>query len=233
NGVVQQTASDDYAYSYGLYDGTKYLFRLYEEGDARRWWNIADYKYVTTDGIVKEMSRTDAEKRQEDGNCAKWRAKYIPERPLSRNNSSINFPIMRYADVLLMIAECSNEVSGPTQEAIEAVNRVRERAGASLVNLQDFNQESFRRFIREERTRELCYEVPRRMELRRHGKEYFKQQIDILKSRLLNNENKQIGYEIESVKAVPAVNFADKHIYFPIPQAELNVNTICGQTEGW
>lgn len=233
NGVVQQTTSDDYGYSYGLYDGTKYLFRLYEEGDARRWWNIADYKYVTTDGIVKEMSRTDAEKRQEDGNCAKWRAKYIPERPLSRNNSSINFPIMRYADVLLMIAECSNEVSGPTQEAIEAVNRVRERAGASLVNLQDFNQESFRRFIREERTRELCYEVPRRMELRRHGKEYFKQQIDILKSRLLNNENKQIGYEIESVKAVPAVNFADKHIYFPIPQAELNVNTICGQTEGW
>ena len=41
---------------------------------------------------------------------------------------------MRYADVLLMIAECTNEVNGgPTQEAVDAVNDVRRRAGATLV----------------------------------------------------------------------------------------------------
>lgn len=233
NGVTQQTASEDHPYAYGLYDGTKYLFRLYEEEDARQWWNIADYKYTTTNGIVSEVLRTDSEKKNEDGNCAKWRAKYIPERPLSRNNSSINFPIMRYADVLLMIAEAANEISGVTQEAVDAVNQVRARAGASTIQAGDYTQETFRQFIRDERTRELCYEVPRRMELRRHGKEYFESQLKILSSQLLNDKNKQIGYDLESIKSLPPQNFAEKHIYFPIPQAELNVNTLCKQTEGW
>ena len=108
-GVTQQTPSDDFAYAYGLYDATKYLFRLYGDGDDRLWWNVADYKYVTTDGKVSEQPRTAAERNMEDGNAAKWRAKYIPERPLSRNNSSINFPVMRFSDVLLMLAERSAE----------------------------------------------------------------------------------------------------------------------------
>lgn len=245
-GVTQQTASDDYPYAYGLYDGTKYLFRLYEKGntdekgnvlseDERQWWNIADYKYVTTDGVVSEVERTANEKAQEEGNAAKWRAKYIPERPLSRNNSSINFPIMRYADVLLMIAECENEVNnGPTTEAFNALNQVRRRAGAAEVEQKDYaDYDSFKQLVLDERTRELCYEVPRRMELRRHGVAYFKSQLNILKDQSLNEKNKKIGYDLDNVKAVPAVNYADKHIYFPIPQSELNVNIICGQTVGW
>ena len=234
-GVTQQTASDDYPYAYGLYDGTKYLFRLYEDNDERRWWNLSVYKYVTTNGIVNEVERTASEKAQEDGNAAKWRAKYIPERPLSRNNSSINFPVMRYADVLLMIAECENEVNhAPTAEAVNAVNQVRRRAGATEINKEDYaDYDSFKQLVLDERTRELCYEVPRRMELRRHGADYFKQHLDILKDQSLNDKNKKIGYDLDNVKAVPAINFAPKHIYFPIPQAELNVNTLCGQTDKW
>lgn len=230
NGVQQQNASDDHPYAYGFYDGTKYLFRLYEANDARRWWNIADYSYSVVDGVVTEQARSTS---AEDGNCAKWRAKYIPERPLSRNNSSINFPIMRYADVLLMIAECANELEGVTAEAIDAINQVRVRAGATTINAGEYDQESLRQFIREERTRELCYEVPRRMELRRHGPEYFKQQLETLRSTETNDKNKPLGYELDNVRSLPAQNFTEKHIYFPIPQAELNVNTICDQTNGW
>lgn len=233
-GVTQQTASDEYPYAYGLYDGTKYLFRLYEDSDNRKWWNIADYKYTTSNGVVSEVERTAAEKAQEDGNAAKWRAKYIPERPLSKNNSSINFPVMRYSDVLLMIAECSNEVAKqPTQEGVDAINLVRERAGASKITLSDYDYNSFQQLVRDERARELCYEVPRRMELRRCGEDYFKRQINILKDPSLNTQNKQIGYDLSSVKAVPAINFTSKHIYFPIPQVELNTNPICGQTVNW
>lgn len=71
------------------------------------------------------------------------------------------------------------------------------------------------------------------MELRRHGATFFENQINILKDQSLNEQNKMIGYELTSVKAVPAINFAPKHIYYPIPQVELNTNPICGQTENW
>jgi len=44
--------------------------------------------------------------------------------------SSINFKVMRYADVLLMKAECENKRSGGSQAAaIEYIRQVRERAG--------------------------------------------------------------------------------------------------------
>src|SRR5439155_10725116 len=40
-----------------------------------------------------------------------------------------NFVVLRYADVLLMLAEAINERSGPTPEAVGLVNQVRARAG--------------------------------------------------------------------------------------------------------
>jgi len=44
-------------------------------------------------------------------------------------NTGINYPYLRYADVLLMFAEADNEINeGPTAEAKEALKTVRERA---------------------------------------------------------------------------------------------------------
>jgi hypothetical protein len=42
--------------------------------------------------------------------------------------TGINFPIMRYADVILMFAESENEINGPTQAAKEALSLIRQRA---------------------------------------------------------------------------------------------------------
>lgn len=235
-GISQGNTTDpDAPFAYAWYDGTRILFKMYDENDARKWWNFGDYKYETKGGKVQKLMYTEEEKaKMTDGNPGKWRAEYDPVRPWARNNSSINFPIMRYADVLLMIAECANEFEGrPTQEAIDAINELRLRAGASKVSLDDFSgQEELREFIHEERTRELCFEVPRHMELRRWGKQYFMSRIRMLADQSFD-ENSKIGYELDNVKAVPALNLAEKHLYLPIPQAELNTNPTCGQNENW
>ena len=46
---------------------------------------------------------------------------------------------MRYSDVLLRAAECENEVNGPTQQAIDWINEVRNRANLVDLKLEDFN----------------------------------------------------------------------------------------------
>ena len=234
-GVSQGSVTDpDVPFAYAWYDATKILFRLYDDDDARKWWNIADYKYETGEnGKVKEIPVDKT--KQVGGNPGKWRAKYDPVRPWSKNASSINFPVMRYSDVLLMIAECSNEVNeGPTQEAIDAINAVRERVGATRVEMGDFaGAGEFRMFVRDERTRELCFEVPRRMELRRHGEDYFFQRVSMLADTQNLVGTDFVGYTSDNIRSLPAQNMVYKHIYFPIPQVELNTNPTCGQNENW
>lgn len=44
------------------------------------------------------------------------------------SNTGINFPYLRYADVLLMFAEAENELNGPTDEAYAALKKVHDRA---------------------------------------------------------------------------------------------------------
>lgn len=63
----------------------------------------------------------------------KWRRDWLtPLIPLNEGRVfyGINWPLIRYSDVLLMYAEAVNELSGPTEEAIEAVNQVRRRSWA-------------------------------------------------------------------------------------------------------
>jgi len=61
----------------------------------------------------------------------KWDRRLVPT-PLgsaSAKGTGINWPMMRYADVLLMLAETENEINGsPTGVAIEALRKVRKRA---------------------------------------------------------------------------------------------------------
>ncbi len=60
----------------------------------------------------------------------KWSRHFLEQGPgaSTSKGTGINWPMMRYADVLLMFAEAENELNGPTREAQEALRRVRQRA---------------------------------------------------------------------------------------------------------
>src|SRR5690606_36044975 len=61
---------------------------------------------------------------------------------LSTTSSDLNWPMMRYAEVLLIYADAANEVNGPSQEAYNAVNAIRRRA--ELPDLAGLSQQEFR-----------------------------------------------------------------------------------------
>jgi starch-binding outer membrane protein, SusD/RagB family len=64
----------------------------------------------------------------------KWCRAWLPSSPgsTSSKGTGINWPLMRYSDVILMLAEADNEINdGPTDLAKNALKRVRNRAFAS------------------------------------------------------------------------------------------------------
>jgi hypothetical protein len=75
-----------------------------------------------------------------------------------------NWPVLRYADVLLMLAEAINEQGGPGA-AYQYINQVRQRAG--LTGLSGLSQDAFRTAIRHERRVELAFENDRWFDLKR------------------------------------------------------------------
>ncbi|MFH5885477.1 RagB/SusD family nutrient uptake outer membrane protein [Halalkalibaculum sp. DA3122] len=82
-----------------------------------------------------------------------------------RGRTDDNWPVLRYADVLLMLAEAINEEEGPTTEAHGYLNQVRERAGLDPLNGLD--QETFRDTVLHERRMELAFENHRWFDLKR------------------------------------------------------------------
>ena len=126
------------------------------------------------------------------------------------SSSSSDFFNLRYADLLLMKAEALNELSGPTNEAFELIDQVRSRAGLDDLDIT-LNKEAFREAILLERTKEFVFEGHRWFDLVRTGK---------LKEKVL--------------LAKPSVSVdMNRHILFPIPQREINVNPNLVQNPGY
>jgi hypothetical protein len=120
-----------------------------------------------------------------------------------------DFPLMRYADILLMRAEALNELNGPNAEAVGLINQVRNRAGLDNLNAADFSKETLRDQILKERGWEFYYEGLRRSDLIRHGK------------------------FISSAKARGVTTASDFHVLYPIPQAEMDANDNMVQNPGY
>ncbi|RZJ23612.1 MAG: RagB/SusD family nutrient uptake outer membrane protein [Acinetobacter sp.] len=107
------------------YHTTAKLYNIYMQNpdDLRRDVSIASYRYGT--GNVPILHLAD---QIYDRATAKFRREYETLLPRSRANTPINYPLLRYSDVLLMYAEAENELNGPTADAIDKINEVRRRA---------------------------------------------------------------------------------------------------------
>lgn len=117
----------------GVYFATGTLYSTYVDGDLRRDWTISNYLYVNTDAAQGKAYTNPATLWRRP--LAKWRREYqSPAAAAIKNFGPTNFPLLRYADVLLTLAEADNEINGPTAENIEYVNQVRRRGyGIALI----------------------------------------------------------------------------------------------------
>ncbi|HEY8894578.1 MAG TPA: RagB/SusD family nutrient uptake outer membrane protein, partial [Niastella sp.] len=85
-----------------------------------------------------------------------------------RSDGDFAWPVIRLADVYLMYAEATNEVSGPQQDAIDVVNKVRHRGNLPpLSAAKTASASTFFDAIEQERIVELIGEGQRPFDLRR------------------------------------------------------------------
>jgi hypothetical protein len=132
----------------------------------------------------------------------------------NQGQSSKNLPIIRFAEVLLVYAEALNEANGgPTEQAYRAIDQVRSRAG--IAPLQQvapaLDAAAFRDSVFQERRKELVYEYQRWFDLVRRGADYY----------------------VATLKAAGKTLAAPKHLHFPTPQRELNLNPKLKQHPDW
>lgn len=194
---------------------------IWEDGDKRRDVSIRfDFTYQGVTYTVPSWGADELDphvKKWEDRRLDKHEpafdeVKKVPYDEEVTSGSSIyysgkNYIFIRYADMLLLYAECLNELNR-TPEACEVVNTVRKRAfGTSYAGHEwsGFSKEQFREEIMNERMRELCFEGWRRMDLIRTGK--FKELI------LAHNP-----------WAAQKGTIQDYHMRWPIPEKELLTN---------
>ena len=103
---IQQQATNGIelkiGYCYGFLHTTTKLFNLFQPGDLRRDWNIAPFNYISTytDRYYYNYY-TPAQIFNRD--AAKFRREAYLNDNKNKNVTPINYPLLRYADVLLML----------------------------------------------------------------------------------------------------------------------------------
>ena len=180
--------------------------------DPRYFATVADYNqgipdtmYYESGWITQEIdtSRVFIRKYTNDGTPG-----YTTELNGNDPISGINYRVLRYADVLLMYAECQNELNNRS-ECAKYIQIVRNRANLPdrTTEFSAFTQEEMRDQIAHERLLELAIEGQRCDDLIRWGWFYDSQKLEELISHDSEFSTWTTGRE-----------------YLPIPQNELDVN---------
>ena len=177
---------------------TNSFVALWSSADKRKDVTIqccGSWTNPTTGAVVKFAPNT----------SQSYTKKYIT--PVAvQNDSKANWKVIRYADVLLMLAEALNE-NGKTTEALVPLNLVRKRA--DLSTFTTLTQTEARDIIAMERRFELAFEGHRWFDLVRTGK---------------------------ALSALAATGMKDYMTIFPVPLSQVQVinnSTIFAQNPGY
>lgn len=226
----------------------------YEEGDLRENWNVPGISGVKNNsnpnGKVNELPGPLAW-----GYCIgkfrRWEPIY-PDSialsnasetpiivlesplPLSSTSTGINLPVLRFSDVLLMFAEATNELEGPSAEAIAAIDQVRMRAGLADLGTAKpdaiAGKDAFFQEIVDERLRELCFEGQRKADLVRWN--MLEEKLAEFETSVIFDPGylpNQHGYKLRS-----STNFdVSRHMSLPYPQQEVLINNLLDQKPEW
>ena len=217
--------------------------------DKRQEWNMPPYNYagVTSASLGISIPASTAKSpyiyagrttfddpvnAQAIRNCGKWRreVEYESVMDSKRLYTGINFPLLRYSDVLLMFAEASLEYNGAAlQEAYDCVKLVRDRAGISTRDFSEYDASSFRELVRNERGRELCFEATRKYDLIRWG--IF---VESMNGYVQDaTDERWAGSAKASYAAAIGSAVQPKHVVLPVPSVELGVNNLLVQNPLW
>lgn len=241
NGIICYDPSDALGYSYGYIRTRLKLWDLFEAADKRKSRSIASYRYNTTDN-TKYNERLTTFSSVAERCSAKWRREEETLKPKDKNFNATNFPILRYSDVLLMIAEAENELNGPTATALNAINEVRQRAGVKSYSTASgpdvitiSGKDDLREAVRDERARELCWEGIRRHDLIRWG--IFEEAMQQAAAEPFIAANVGNGRTANAsqrtIMAAIAGKMSEKYRLYPVPQKELNLNNKMRQNRFW
>jgi hypothetical protein len=179
---------------------TQDMMAAYEPGDKRRAVSMAD-GYTGSNGVFVNIPYV---KKYNHGFTE-----------VGRTND--NFPVLRYADVLLMIAECLNEQGFVANgEAFTLLNQVRARAGlpnktAATVN----SQAAFREVIFHERQCELAFENHRWYDLLRTGNAVTVMNAHGVKEKQQHTYIPANAYQV-----------TQNRLLLPIPQTDVNLDNL-------
>ena len=179
------------------------FYKTFDPTDRRLKMILTQY---TDTKNVKQLLLEDATGKPLD-NARSF--KYTPDPNAISQNNGNDFPVIRYADILLSRAEGLNEVQGPNQESIDLINQVRVRAGVKPLVLADFTTKiALRDHLLRERGWEFFSEGKRREDLIRM--------------------DRYISGAIERKK-----NAQPFQVLYPLPQTEIDANSNLKQNPGY
>lgn len=183
-------------------EGNSFSYEYTNNGDARNVRASAAYKAMFEASDVRKAASYDA--------TSSLAAKFLdPSAP--QRDAGNDFPVIRFADALLLYAEALNELSTtPSTAVLAPLNEVRKRAqAAEYTTITLSTRETVRNAIYKERQLEFGFENQRWYDLLRMDRT---QATTILNAYLTATGN-------------PGITVPDYRFVFPIPQTEIDLSS--------